>query len=112
MVQTRDRSLGDVAFVSATANVVAAWPVYIEHYFALDKWFIAASRRLGEAVLGEDLVPEKELVASQWYNDFLRRCEIHQVVGAEFEVEPGLVGAIAVHRPSDAAAFTPTDRAK
>lgn len=36
--------------------------------------------------------------------------EVHHLVGAEFEVEPGVVGSIGVHRPPDAAGFEALDR--
>jgi len=98
--------------VSATKKVVAKWQAYAQDYYAMDEWYIGVQHRVGEAVLGEDLVSEKLLMQTEWYNDYLRPSEIHHVVGAEFEVEPGLIAAVAIHRPADAAAFEAKDRAK
>jgi len=112
MLQVRDLDSSQVSSVSATENVLAKWPLYVQRYYQLDEWYIRARHHLGEAVLGEDLVAESVLMQTEWYNDYLLPAEIHHVVGAEFEVEPGLIAAVAIHRPADAASFAACDRTK
>jgi DNA-binding CsgD family transcriptional regulator len=112
MLQVRNLEVCEVSAISATPNVLAKWPAYVQHYCEMDEWYIRAQDHIGEAVLGEDLVSEHVLMKTEWYNDYLLPSEIHHVVGAEFEVEPGLMAAVAIHRPADAAAFEADDRAK
>ncbi|HLJ51840.1 MAG TPA: helix-turn-helix transcriptional regulator [Rhizomicrobium sp.] len=112
MLQVSDLDSSEVIAVSVTENVLAKWPAYAQHYGTMDEWYIRARHRLGEAVLGVDLVAEKTLMQTEWYNDYLRPSEIHHAVGAEFAVEPGLIAAVAIHRPADAAPFEADDRAK
>jgi DNA-binding CsgD family transcriptional regulator len=112
MLQIRDLDSSEVSAVSATQNVLAKWPAYSQHYYTMDEWYIRAQSHIGEAVLGEDLVSEKVLMQTEWYNDYLLPSEIHHAVGAEFEVEPGLIAAVAIHRPADSAAFELGDRDK
>jgi DNA-binding CsgD family transcriptional regulator len=112
MLQVRDADSPGVASVSATENILKRWALYAQHYSELDEWYIRAQHHLGKAMLGEELVSEKVLTRTEWYNDYLLPSEIHHVVGAEFEVEPGLIAAVAIHRPADQASFEERDRAK
>src|ERR1041384_2190109 len=82
MLQVRDLDSSQVSSVSATENVLAKWPLYVQRYYELDEWYIRARHHLGEAVLGEDLVAESVLMQTEWYNDYLLPAEIHHVVGA------------------------------
>src|SRR5579859_3842151 len=78
MLQIRDSDSPEASVVSATENVLAKWPAaYMQHYGTMDEWYNRARHRLGEAVLGVDLVAEQALMQTEWYNDYLRPSEIH-----------------------------------
>jgi DNA-binding CsgD family transcriptional regulator len=97
--------------LGATQNCQAMLPDYAEYYHSLDVWSVRGARWIGQSVIGEELVSESELLASEWYNDLCRRCEIHHMVGAVFEAEPNVNGVIGVHRPRGARGFENRDRA-
>lgn len=111
LIHTRDRGPAGVTIVGGTDNCAAFLPAYVEYYHARDAWTERAlARRPDEAFLGEELVPLDELLAAEWYNDLLKRHEIHHLVGAAFNIEPGAMGAIGIHRPADAPEFENHDR--
>lgn len=111
LIHTRDGGPAGVTIIGGTDNCTAFLPAYVEYYHAQDEWTEQAAMRCGRAILGDELLPESELLEREWYNDLLRRHEIHHLVGAVFELEQAAVGAIGIHRPAGAAGFGSRDRA-
>jgi DNA-binding CsgD family transcriptional regulator len=97
--------------IGGTENCVAAMPAYAEYYYALDVWYERIARRGSRAHLGEEVAPLDEFLSLEWYNDFARPNGMHHLVGSVFELSAGGVGAVAIHRPADAHAFTERERA-
>lgn len=112
MVQTRDANPIEVSIVGITHNCADVIPSYVEHYYAQDFWTQRAMRHVGESLIGEQIVPVDELVHSELYGDLLKPHGIHHLVGAVFELQPQVIGAIGIHRPADADPFEETDRAR
>lgn len=58
---------------------------FFSHWHTEDAWEHAARRKglqPGQVVIGTDLLPRKELLATAYYQDFLRPHEIESMVGA------------------------------
>lgn len=83
-IQVRD-PVG-VAIIGATENLTAQIPAYVEYYHAHDIWAQRGFSKLNSSQLGEDIVSTDELVKSEWYNDLVRRSEVHHLVGAAIQV--------------------------
>ena len=104
-------------FVLAHAIPEAFLQEWAEHYLPHDVWTMQARDRGllydGNVLLGEDLVPDAQLVQSVFYREFLVRLNIRRLCsGVVFSGRtPGLPSTIcSVFRDSDGAAFTQADR--
>jgi len=95
---------------SLPAEVVA---LYQQYYHALDPWAARASRtpRL-QAILGPELVPQRVVLASEFYHDWGARFGVCHVVGAVMppEARATVTLGLALERPEAAGAFTEADR--
>jgi len=111
LIHTRDQGPAGVTIIGGTENCTSFLPAYVEYYHARDAWTERAAQRAGPAITGDELVPEHELLAAEWYNDLLRWHEIHHLVGAVFKLDAAALGAIGIHRPAGAAGFGARDRA-
>lgn len=109
LFHTRESGPGGVSILGATENFTTFLPSYAAHYYKDDRWSELALRRVGQAMIGEELVPERELLRSEWYLDLCRPHLIHHLVGAVFEIEPEVKGLIGFHRPSGASGFESRD---
>ncbi|HEX5282235.1 MAG TPA: LuxR C-terminal-related transcriptional regulator [Micropepsaceae bacterium] len=111
LLHTRAEDSPGVTVLGATANLQALMPAYANYSYARDLWAERGARHVGRALLGEEIVTERELVGADWYNDLCKPHDIHYIVGAVFRVEHDIQGQIGVHRPPDAADFGDADRA-
>jgi hypothetical protein len=68
-------------------------------------------RCLGEVRPGEELVPEDELVRTEYYNDYLRPQNVHYSLGAAFHFEEGLHIHLGAVRSKSGGSFGPEERA-
>lgn len=108
---------GDGGFVLAHAIAPSFLQEWSEHYLPHDVWTTQARDRDllhdGNVLLGEELVPDAQLVQSVFYREFLARQGIRRLCsGVVFSGQmPGLPSTIcSVFRGSDGRAFTETDR--
>lgn len=110
LLHMRDCAPLNVDIVGCTENLRPFMPGYVEGGHASDEWSLRALHRPGRAVFGEDIVPEKELLAADWYHDICRPAAVHHIVGGAVAIERGVGGLIGVQRPCDAASFGSDDR--
>jgi len=86
---------------------------YQQYYHALDPWAAIASRtpRL-QALLGPELVPQRVVLASEFYNDWGAPFGVCHVVGAvmPLDARATVTLGLALERPDAAGAFTEADR--
>jgi DNA-binding CsgD family transcriptional regulator len=111
LLHMRDAGPSGVIVVGATENLLPLIPGYVERRHDDDAWSIRALNVPGRALIGDDIIPEKELVVSDWYHELCRPTDIHHVVGGGFCVESDVKGLIGVQRPADARRFDEDDRA-
>ncbi|MGH7056531.1 MAG: hypothetical protein ACREFZ_01440 [Acetobacteraceae bacterium] len=94
----------------ASANADRAWA---EHWHRNDLWVErAAAFGLSRIVTGDDLVSPAEARGSAFYQEWLRRLDIHHVIGSAFAVGNGGIGILGVHRPPGAAHYGAAERRK
>jgi DNA-binding CsgD family transcriptional regulator/PAS domain-containing protein len=95
---------------SLSAEAVA---LYRQYYHALDPWAAKAGRapRL-QARLGPELVPQRVVLASEFYHDWGARFGVCHVVGAvvPLDAQATVTLGLALERPEAAGAFTDADR--
>jgi hypothetical protein len=95
---------------SLPAEAVA---LYQQYYHALDPWAALAGRRPWlQALLGPELVPQRVVLASEFYNDFGAPFGVCHVVGAVVPLDARATATLglALERPCAAEAFTEADR--
>src|SRR5262245_6130798 len=96
-IHIRDAGREGGSFNGATEKLTWLMPEYVAHWNAYDEWAKRGVRHANHALFGEDLVPTDELLAASWYNDLLRRSEIHYLIGAVIELELGGVASVGIH---------------
>jgi len=97
----------DVRFLDMTENIAANMESYRAYYWQHDLLANGAAKAgLGQVFIGTELVSESDLIRTEFYNDFVRRCDQFHLVGSVFPVASGELGVLGVHRPRDAQAFT------
>lgn len=98
----------DSAFAGSISNLdPAALELYDSRYGAIDPWGAAAQStgRLGQTLLGSDLVTDHEFRKTEFYADFARHHGTCQLVGAGTRYPTGAVMAFAAHRPFGVSRF-------
>lgn len=99
-----------VTIIGATQNCLDLMPAYAEYYHDQDEWSLRGLRLPDRAVIGPDLISEEELIKGEFYNDLLRKAEVHHLVGATFSVDQTSQGCIGIHRAPGAREFDAGDR--
>jgi PAS domain-containing protein len=87
--------------------------LYQQYYHALDPWAAIAGRtpRL-QALLGQEIVPQRVVLASEFYSDWGAPFGVCRVVGAVVPLDARATATLglALERPDLAGAFTEADR--
>lgn len=90
-----------------------AWQQYNAYYHQLDLWHRAALQtRSFDAMLGERLVPTRDVIKSEFYGDFGRAHGAAHALGATISIdgmESGVVFHLAVTRDKQAGGFSERD---
>jgi DNA-binding NarL/FixJ family response regulator len=89
--------------------------LYEQHYHSLDPWAAIAQWQPSlKTMLGPELVPQGELLRSEFYNDFGAKFGLYNVVGAmsSLNSDATVILGVSVLRPRVAAPFGETDRRK
>jgi DNA-binding CsgD family transcriptional regulator len=110
LLHLRGCGASGVSVIGASENLRALIPRYVEEKHDDDVWSVRVLKTPNRAVFGEEIVPEKELLAADWYHELCRPSGIHHVIGGSFEIEPDVKGLIGVQRPVDACAFAEDER--
>lgn len=113
-IQIQDNRATQSTILGFTDNYDAkSLAEYEAHYCQYDPYVIGAkASAIGPAFVGQALIGDRELLASEFYNDWSRRVGVFHLVGSLLPLGPQAVGAIGIHRSYDMSAFTETDRSK
>lgn len=87
----------------------SAWPIsaYRKHFFSLDP-FIRLP--LGEVVTLAELIPEQELLASDYYQHYLKPAGVFYIIGTDTREPGGLIARLRISRSKDEKPFTEEDK--
>jgi DNA-binding CsgD family transcriptional regulator/PAS domain-containing protein len=104
-----------VLLLETTDNLVISTPeqAWADHWHRNDLWVersVAAG--LSQVITSEEIVSRDEQRHSAFYQEWLRRLDIHHMLGATFPVADGQIGVLGIHRPRTANPYTEDDRRK
>lgn len=106
---------GCVHLLETTANLVIAAPeqAWADYWHRNDLWVErSVATGLSQVITSEEIVSKEEQRQSAYYQEWLRRLEIHHMLGATFPVVDGQIGVLGIHRPHTANQYTEDDRRK
>ncbi len=108
-----EKSLEMRSILSATANFDQwAGSAYAEHYHDRNVWFQRGIRKgPSVVVICEELVSDRELLRSEWY-DYCKRLDWFHCLGIGVRIGDDLVGGIGFHRPRFGKPYNEADRRK
>jgi DNA-binding CsgD family transcriptional regulator/PAS domain-containing protein len=102
---------GRVVDLSVTDDIRASQGAYLAHYASLDPWQRGLIGRPWEQVhIGYELFPERELLKSEFYNDFARHSGIFRPMGAVMRLKRGTFATVGTNRPAGRKRFEETDK--
>jgi DNA-binding CsgD family transcriptional regulator len=104
VVDPRSLAVEVVGYQGLTTDNVQEYLQLAHH----DPWLARATGRglFNTAVIGTEIVQEKELINSYMYSEFLRpRTGVHHLLGSVLGLHDGRVGIVGTHRPRDARDF-------
>jgi DNA-binding CsgD family transcriptional regulator len=106
-------SLEMPAVLSATENFDdSARAAYVEHYHSRNVWFQRGIKKGPQSiVIGQELLPDSELLRSEWY-DYCLKLDAFHLLGINVWIAEDLVGGVGFHRPRSAKPFGETERRK
>jgi len=84
-------------------------PSYQSYYAARNPWMERAissqSFLEGQVIIGQQVLPDEELVKSEYYNDLLARSDLHHLTGMMLVREPRALSQLSVLKPRRRRAF-------
>ena len=102
-----------VDLLECTDNLVVpererAWA---EDWHRRDLWVQrSVAYGMSRIVTSDDLVTPAEQARSGFYQEWLRRLDIHHMLGTVFPAADGAIGVLGIHRPRSAGAYSLADR--
>ena len=83
---------------------------YLAHFHRLDPWQQASLGHLDRVVLGSELFSERQLVKTEFYNDFARPAGLYRPMGATVRLAPGVLAVFGIEQPGTRLLFEPEDK--
>jgi PAS domain-containing protein/DNA-binding CsgD family transcriptional regulator len=83
---------------------------YVAHFHRLDPWQAGTLRNLDKVVLGSEAFSERELVKTEFYNDFARQAGLFRPMGGAIRLTPGVQAAFGVQQPFASQPFEESDK--
>lgn len=101
----------DVTDVTVTEAIRADAADYQTYYQHLDPWRVIATRTLpDQVVLSSEIVPERDFLASEFYNDYARRFGMFRPMNVYFGIGGTMAAAIGVEEPFTRRPFEAGDK--
>jgi DNA-binding CsgD family transcriptional regulator len=102
---------GQVLDLSFTEEGAESQKPYLTHYFKYDVWQKGHMRTPWDRVhLGGELFPERELVKTEFYNDFARHFGMFRPMGAIMQLARGTFATVSVNRPPSSRLLEQNDK--
>lgn len=81
--------------------------IYREEFFALDPFL---NLPLGQVIALEDILPDEELVASDYYLHYLKPIDLFRILGVDTQEPGGMLARLRFSRRRSEPCFSPRDR--
>lgn len=110
-----DVKAGSSVIIGRTASKEDEWAqAYQRYYHTLDLWSQAGRIRniVGRAVTGQELVPDREILRSEFYNDWGRHSGSFNILGGRVPSGDGAYRTISMHRSYGTEAYGRSDTRK
>lgn len=105
---TENGEFVDMNIASGYAPLV---PAYREHFGKIDPWAASLARNPLESVmLGSEHLPEKDLLTSEFYNDWARQGGMFRPIGVRMRLAPGVYATMGSDNPFARKLFEPADK--
>jgi len=104
---------GWVDLLECTDNLIVSGreQAWADEWHRRDLWVErSVAHGMSRVLTDEDLVTREEQARSGFYREWLRRLDIHHMLGAVFPAADGATGVLGIHRPRDAGAYTRSER--
>lgn len=93
----------------AVVGGASTWRHYAEHFAAIDPFAAAMGGNgrfpPGVVVTGDQVVPARQFLASEFYNDWFRPNDLRHTAGAHVAIGPGRLLQLGVPRAAEAGAY-------
>jgi DNA-binding CsgD family transcriptional regulator/PAS domain-containing protein len=83
---------------------------YVAHFHRLDPWLAGTLRNLDKVVLGSEAFSERELVKTEFYNDFARQAGLFRPMGGAIRLTPGVQAGFGIQQPFASEPFEESDK--
>ncbi|HEY6578359.1 MAG TPA: PAS domain-containing protein, partial [Rhizomicrobium sp.] len=83
---------------------------YLAHFHRLDPWHLASLGHLDRVVLGSELLPERDLIKTEFYNDFARPAGLFRPMGATVRLASGTLAVFGIEQPRTRMLFEAEDK--
>ena len=104
---------GQVRDISLTEDIRATQQPYLAHYAKLDMWQQGLFRGPWERPrVGYELFSERDLVKTEFYNDFARRAGMFRPMGAVIRLARDSFATVATNRPGSTRLVEAADKPK
>jgi DNA-binding CsgD family transcriptional regulator len=112
LLQMIDLGVGCASVLGATPNFdAAATSGYEAYYHAKDLWVERAPKNgTPQALVGQQLVSDRELLRTEFYGDFCKRIGIFHLLGAVLPIEGSVVTTVGIQRAFGSDAFEKNDK--
>ncbi len=101
---------GQITAIELSAHMYETQAPYLAHFGKLDPWNEGILRRPGEVVLGCESLPERDLVKTEFYNDFARPFGFLRPIGAMMQLSPNSLASLGVHELATKHLFEEKDK--
>jgi DNA-binding CsgD family transcriptional regulator len=105
VLHPRGSAVDVVTTQGLTAENVQEYGQFAHH----DPWLasVMGKQLFDRALIGTEIVEERELVRSYMYNEFLRpKTNVHHLTGSVLQLDGGYLAIVGTHRPRDAQDFS------
>lgn len=104
---TLDRAADVGKLVSVTANIASHADAYNSHFYRQSLLVREFAPIAPSAVrVGQEIIADDEFERSEFYNEFVKRTGVFNVVGGSVPLGDKMIGIIGFHRPKHMGQFT------
>lgn len=90
---------GGIVDMATSAMLRETERPYLAHFHRLDPWHFASLAHLDRVVLGCELLPERALIKTEFYNDFARPAGLFRPMGATIRLASGALAVFGIEQP-------------